>query len=284
MEVSRLNTKDIGEIGNIRLTRAGIYRYFAQVYDLLNEPDLVNYYYKKSIRFADSLNLQATNATTAKFYGRYLLRQKKYDEAKNYGIKSFAAAGKAHFKGDIIDASALLYDIYDRQNNKDSTYFYLTVNHLYQDSLITEQKANQLQGLIINQQLKEAEQQAKAERDAEQRRHNVEYVMIALGIVVFVMLFLLLSRSVVVNTRVIEIVGVIGLLIMFEFINLVIHPYLAEFINDSPLPMLLILVAIAAVIVPLHHRLEHWVKHKLVEKNQAIRLAKGKRTMEKSEV
>ncbi len=155
---------------------------------------------------------------------------------------------------------------------------------MYQDSLITEQKANQLQGLIINQQLKEAEQQAKAERDAEQRRHNVEYVMIALGIVVFVMLFLLLSRSVVVNTRVIEIVGVIGLLIMFEFINLVIHPYLAEFTNESPLPMLLILVAIAAVIVPLHHRLEHWVKHKLVEKNQAIRLAKGKRTMEKSEV
>jgi len=85
-------------------------------------------------------------------------------------------------------------------------------------------------------------------------------------------------------TRVIEIVGVIGLLIMFEFINLVIHPYLAEFTNESPLPMLLILVAIAAVIVPLHHRLEHWVKHKLVEKNQAIRLAKGKRTMEKSEV
>ena len=94
------------------------------------------------------------------------------------------------------------------------------------------------------------------------------------------MLFLLLSRSIIVNTRVIEVVGVIGLLILFEFINLVIHPYLAEFTNDSPLLMLLILVAIAAIIVPVHHRLEHWIKHKLVEKNKTIRLEAAKRTIE----
>jgi len=45
--------------------------------------------------------------------------------------------------------------------------------------------------------------------------------------------------------------------------------------------MLLILVAIAAIIVPLHHRLEHWVKHKLVEKNKTIRLEAAKRTIER---
>ena len=80
----------------------------------------------------------------------------------------------------------------------------------------------------------------------------------------------------------IEIVGVIGLLIVFEFINLVIHPYLVNFTNDSPLLMLLILVLIAAVIVPMHHKLEQWVKHRLVEKNKAVRLAAAKRTIEKT--
>jgi hypothetical protein len=43
------------------------------------------------------------------------------------------------------------------------------------------------------------------------------------------------------------------------------------------------LVLIAAVIVPLHHKLEQWIKHKLVEKNKAIRLAAAKRTIEKLE-
>jgi tetratricopeptide (TPR) repeat protein len=283
IEATRMKIKDPGQQGNVDLIWTVIYRNFAQVYDMLNEPELVNYYYRKAIRFSDSLNIQTTGATTAIFYGRYLLKQKKYDEAKNYGIKCFNIARSDHFKQDIINASGLLYDLYDRQGSRDSAYYYLKINHLYQDSLTAEEKANQLQGLIINQQLKEAEQQAKAGRDAEQRHRNIEYAIIAFGLVVLVILFLLLSRSIIVNTRVIEVVGVIGLLILFEFINLVIHPYLAEFTNDSPLLMLLILVAIAAVIVPLHHRLEHWVKHKLVEKNKTIRLEAAKRTIEKLE-
>jgi hypothetical protein len=47
--------------------------------------------------------------------------------------------------------------------------------------------------------------------------------------------------------------------------------------------MLLALVLIAALLIPLHHRLEHWIKHKLVEKNKAIRLAAAKKTIEKLE-
>ncbi|HEX3384079.1 MAG TPA: hypothetical protein VHS53_02765 [Mucilaginibacter sp.] len=280
IEMSHRGIKDPSLKNNNNLTRGVIYRNFGQVYEMMNEPELVNFYYKKSIRFSDSLNLQTVGATTAIYYGRYLLAQRKYNDAKNFGIKCFNTAWNDHFKNDVIQSSGLLYDLYNRTGNKDSAYYYLKVNHLYQDSLAAEQRTNQLQGLIINQQLKEAEQQAKAEQDAEQRHRNIEYAIIAFGLVLFVLVFLLLSRSIIVNTRVLEIVGVIGLLILFEFINLVIHPYLAEFTNDSPLLMLLILVGIAAIIVPLHHRLEHWVKHKLVEKNKTIRLAAAKRTIE----
>ena len=280
IDMAHRNTNNPDEKNNAKLALASIYGIFGLVYEMLHEPELVNYYYKKAIRFSDSLNLQGSGARAAIDYGTYLLVQKKYDEAKNYGIKSFNVARNDHFKKDVINASGLLYDVYDRQGNQDSAYYYLKTKNLYQDSVAAEQKLNQLQGLIINQQLKEAEQQAKAEQDGEQRHRNIEYAIIALGLVVFVILFLLLSRSIIVNPRVIEVVGVIGLLILFEFINLVIHPYLAEFTNDSPLLMLLILVAIAAIIVPLHHRLEHWVKHKLVEKNKTIRLEAAKRTIE----
>jgi hypothetical protein len=283
INIGRLNIKDPSQAGNASLITGIIYRIFGRVYEMLNEPELVNYYYKKAIRFSDSLNIQQTGATTAIYYGRYLFKQKKFVEAKDYGTKSFNMARKDHFKEEIIDASGLLYDLYTQRNNRDSAFYYVAINHLYRDSLAAEQRANQVQGLIINQQLKEAEQQAKAERDAGQRSRNIEYAIIALALVIFAMLFLLVSRSIIVNTRVIEVVGVIGLLILFEFINLVIHPYLAEFTNDSPLLMLLILVAIAAIIVPLHHRLEHWVTHKLVEKNKTIRLALAKRTIEKLE-
>jgi len=40
------------------------------------------------------------------------------------------------------------------------------------------------------------------------------------------------------------------------------------------------LVAVASLLIPLHHRIEKWVKEKMTEKNKAIRLANAKRTIE----
>ena len=95
--------------------------------------------------------------------------------------------------------------------------------------------------------------------------------------------FLLLSRSIIVSHKLVEILSVIALLVVFEFINLLIHPWLEKITHHSPILMLLALVAIAALIVPLHHKLEHWTTKKLVEKNKAIRLAQAKKTIEELE-
>jgi hypothetical protein len=74
------------------------------------------------------------------------------------------------------------------------------------------------------------------------------------------------SPLIIVNEKWIEFLGVLGLLIVFEFTNLLIHPYISEATNDSPIFMLIILVIVAALLIPLHHRLEIWIKEKMVEK------------------
>jgi hypothetical protein len=88
---------------------------------------------------------------------------------------------------------------------------------------------------------------------------------------------LLLSRNIIVSHRIVGFLGILVLLIAFEFINLLLHPLLQRLTNDSPVLMLLSLVAIAAIIVPFHHRLEKWATNRLVEKNKAIRLAKAQK-------
>lgn len=40
------------------------------------------------------------------------------------------------------------------------------------------------------------------------------------------------------------------------------------------------MVFIAALLIPLHHKLEHWITNKLVDKNTQIRLTAAKRTIE----
>ena len=96
-------------------------------------------------------------------------------------------------------------------------------------------------------------------------------------------LFLLLSRTLITNTKVIGFLGVVALLIVFEFLNLLLHPFLESVTHHSPVLMLLALVCIAALLVPLHHKVEHWATAKLVEKNKQIRLAAAKKTIEQLE-
>jgi hypothetical protein len=120
-------------------------------------------------------------------------------------------------------------------------------------------------------------------KEAEERKHNIQLSLLAIGIITFIIFLLLLSRSILTNTRLIEFFGVIALLLVFEFLNLLLHPFLERITHHSPALMLLGLVCIATVLVPLHHKLEKWCTQKLVEKNTAIRLANAKKTIEKLE-
>ncbi len=43
--------------------------------------------------------------------------------------------------------------------------------------------------------------------------------------------------------------------------------------------MLAAMVGVAALLIPLHHKLEHWITHKMVEKNKKIRLAAARKTI-----
>ncbi|MHB1177819.1 MAG: hypothetical protein ACYCZO_05750 [Daejeonella sp.] len=118
----------------------------------------------------------------------------------------------------------------------------------------------------------------------EERSHNLQYAAIAIALITFLIFFLILSRSIIVKTKFIEFFGVLGLLAVFEFINLFIHPYLAHITNDSPVLMLLILIVIGAMLVPLHHKLEQWMTKVMVEKNKKIRLEAARKTMAEFEV
>src|SRR4030095_14068198 len=101
----------------------------------------------------------------------------------------------------------------------------------------------------------------------EQRQRNIQYALIAVGILVFIVLYLLVSQTVIVTPKTIEFFGVISLLVVFEFINLLLHPFLEKITHHSTILMLLSMVCIASLLVPLHHRIEHYATKALIEKN-----------------
>jgi hypothetical protein len=68
------------------------------------------------------------------------------------------------------------------------------------------------------------------------------------------------------NQKAIRFLGLLGLLLLFEFISLFLHPYIGLLTRHSPVMMLLMLAAIASVLVPLHHRLQEFIKERLAHR------------------
>jgi Tetratricopeptide repeat len=256
---------------------------FATVYKAKGDTDLAESYYKKCIAFSDAENIYAPYVTAATDYGQYLFDTRQYNLSKAYVLNGFNKARKAKNKSGMIDAAALLRKVYYAIGQKDSSYYYSNVKDAYSDSVFNEQQRNQIQNLSFSQQIKEKEDQAKLSEEAQERKQNIQYALLALGILTFITLFLALSRRHITNTKLIQFLGVVALLLVFEFLNLLLHPFLERITHHSPVLMLLALVCIAALLVPLHHKLEKWATHKLVEKNKAIRLASAKKTIEELE-
>lgn len=213
---------------------------------------------------------------------KYYYESGEIDSAILYAKKALAIVKNTSFSNKSIIPAKLLLDIYENTNS-DSAIKYFKIYNAANDSLFSAKTIQQTQALTFENELQQQHVAAEKLKATEERHQNIQYALIAFGIITFIVLFLLLTRSIIANERLISFFGVLGLLIVFEFINLLLHPWLAQLTHESPVLMLLALVLIAALLIPMHHRLEHWIKEKMVEKNKAIRLAAAKKTIEKLE-
>ena len=210
----------------------------------------------------------------------FCLTMATYDEAHNQATQLMELGLRDNNNNIKLSAAGFLRQAFDSLHKIDSAYYYAKMKDALNDSIFNQNNINKIQAMEFNEQLRTMEDNAKKAEEALQRKQNIQYALIALGIIIFITFFLLLSRTIIVNERLISFFVILGLLVVFEFINLLIHPWLASFTNESPVLMLVALVVIAALLIPLHHRLERWIKAKVIEKNKAIRLAAAKKTIE----
>ena len=253
------------------------------VYAAIGDKDLAEVYFKKAKAMTGLITNKSGLLSFYDTYIPYLLHNGKIDEAHEQ-VAQFMELGKQDNNNNIkLFAAGYLRQIFDSLHQTDSAYYYSKMKDDLNASIFSQNNINKIQSLAFNEQLRIIEDNAKKEEDAQQRRENIQYALIALGIITFVILYLLLSRSFITNSKLIEFFGVIALLIVFEFLNLLLHPFLERITHHSPLLMLLALVCIAALLVPLHHKAERWATQKLVEKNKKIRLAAAKKTIQQLE-
>jgi tetratricopeptide (TPR) repeat protein len=252
----------------------------AQVYIQMNDKEMAGVYFKKAIAMTPTI---ASSASRLNFYDTYipfLLNNGNPYEARNQATQLMELGLRDNNNNIKFSAAGFLRQAFDSLHKIDSAYYFANMKDALNDSIFSQNNINKIQAMEFNEQLRTMEDNAKTAEEALQRKQNIQYALIALGIIIFVTIFLLLGRTIIVNERLISFFVVLGLLVVFEFINLVIHPWLASFTNESPVLMLVALVVIAALLIPLHHHLERWIKEKVIQKNNAIRLAAARKTIE----
>lgn len=247
------------------------------IYEKTGDTAAAELHYKNSVIGADSVRYFYIKHSVKTPYIDFLIKLGKVPEALEQA-RQLMNMGMEKNNADVKrTAAGFLRRIAEYTQQTDSAYYYSLMESSLKDSVFSQNNINKIQSLAFSEQLRVLEEESKKAAEEEKRRHNIQYALLALGIITFIILFLVLSHSFSINERVIRFLIVIALLIVFEFLNLLLHPFLERITHHKPVLMLLALVCIAALLVPLHHRLEKWAVRKLVEKNKRIRLEAEKK-------
>jgi tetratricopeptide (TPR) repeat protein len=192
-------------------------------------------------------------------------RAGRQDSAFYYARFSQAAANKAGFLKRLLNASSFISDYYKGLNRLDSAYRYQQITIAAKDSLFSQQKVKAFQNLAFQEQIRQQEIAEASRKAAEERSANIQMLGIGTFITFFFGFLFVFGRKKS-NQKVVQFLGLMGLLLLFEFISLFMHPYIAAWTHHIPVLMLLVLAGIASVLVPLHHRLQELVRERLAKK------------------
>ena len=256
------------------------HRVSGAAYALAGEKQLAEVFFNKALGMKKIVKSNAEILRFSYDYIPYLLADNRLQEAKDQAVELLELGKEFNNNNLKLAGAGYMQQVFDSLHNIDSAYYYSRMEARINAQIFSQNNINKMQALAFKEQIRNIEEDAKQAKAATERKQNIQYALITLGIVTLLILYLLLSRSFITNTKLIEFFGVVALLIVFEFLNLLLHPFLERVTHHSPVLMLFTLVCIAALLVPLHHKVEKWATAKLVEKNKQIRLAAAKKTIE----
>ena len=189
-----------------------------------------------------------------------LLRDTYRVKVANHGRRALELS-EPSLKAEQLRAIEALLDGFRASGPRDSAYRYALLRMDLKDSLFNEARSRSIQQMHFTELLREQEKESRRKLDAQHRRQNLQTTAVAIFVITFLVFVVLLRRKNP-NLKAIRFMGILAVLLLFEFVSMLLHPWLEKITHHHPLWMLFGLVCIGAVIAPLHHRMTLWIQHK----------------------
>jgi len=210
----------------------------------------------------------------------------KFPEARIYLNKGLQLSIEIGIKDFLKDVYEGLSDLDSMLGNYKSAYIYHQLHALYKDSLFNEETTKQIADMQTryeadkkekensilrkNKEIrilegKQKEEQERLFQEKIERRNRLQYSAIVLGLfVLFLGIFLFAKRygkftdgrDTPWRVSTINASLFIAFLIFFEFITVLIDPFIEKFTGGEPMFKLLLNAVLATIIFPIHHYLE----------------------------
>jgi tetratricopeptide (TPR) repeat protein len=238
---------------------------FGNIHSKMHEPVLAKDNYRRSIPYLRKSSFEYAICEVTIGIAKIFEQQQMDDSSLYYERIAYDIAKARGFQKYTLYASKFFANYYKRHHEVDSAYTYLTEVMDAKDSLFNQEKVKEIQNLSFNETIRQQEIAAQRKIAEENHIRNLQLLAIGFFIPIFFIGVLLLSRTKV-KPRVVEFLGILSLLLFFEFITELIYPYISQLTNENPIWEMLFLVVLAALLEPINFKLEHWVKEHLVHK------------------
>lgn len=247
-----------------------------KIYQQQEEFNLAKTCFTDALSFCYTANLYYPLLTVSADYCKMLLQFNEMNEAKLHAIKAMGYAVQIGNKNRIIEISKILKTVYMKTNNKDSMYRFLIISDSIKQILDSERSFTQIYNSVKDDENDERMENELAEKERHNTEHRIEFSGLIIAVLAFVILFLSLTRTIIVNKRVIFFLSNMAFLVLFELIFFLIHEFFA---GIRPVFMFAILVLFSSLLFPLHHHLQKLTTDKLVENNKKIRMKVAQRML-----
>ena len=248
--------------------------FLSDYYKSIQQNDSALYYLEQFNLISETINSQEKVKHFQEKTFQESLRQetlveekKKLEEERSKQLQHMAwqiplFAGKDKFPSRIKDQTAFLSDYYKSIQQNDSALYYLEQFNLISETINSQEKVKHFQEKTFQESLRQETLVEEKKKLEEERSKQLQLLLIGIFIPLFFLITLFLSKRKV-PAKMIKTLGIISLLLFFEYLTLLLHPVVADFTHHTPVLELLIFVCIAALLIPTHHRVEHWLLEKL---------------------
>ena len=232
------------------------------IHGKLNHADLAKGYFNLAIKAGVEEKSPKQINWAYKAQAEYFQKLGAKDSAIYSAKSAIWAVENTSFAVYQREPAKILKDLY-QNSNVDSAYKYAEIYHTANEQYFNTQVIQQTQFLTFEEETRAEESRMLELQLAEEQKKTIQYVLISIAIAVIIIVLMLLTKMAYTNPKFIKLFGVGTLLIVFEFFNLLFHSFLGELTHHSPILMLLGLASMAAVLVPMHHKLEKWTITKM---------------------